>query len=114
MSSYTKLLYEAYGYILQESDATEKAALRALKATPSDITLWARTVRTAERSGKWLVVKHHNIHHPWKRVTNVGARIVSVLSPYTPPWHTTIEELLKGLIAIDIRNPADLEERQDD
>lgn len=54
MTDYVNQLYEAYGYNLSESEATLRKALQQLRASPGDITLWAKAHRVARRHGKVL------------------------------------------------------------
>ncbi len=71
---YDELLYEAYGYSLDESDVEVEAAIRHLLTHKEDIDAWDRVLHVAE--------------HNKKRIR----------------WVSRVAQITRNLVAIDIKN----------
>lgn len=95
---------------LVESDINVRRALRALRATPSDITLWDRALRVARRHGKVLIYTLAADPGP-RTILNVDTnneRLAVGLGHHR--WSNNLGSILGLGTHIDIVSPSQVEE----
>lgn len=93
---YDNLLYEAYGYQLDESDIKLRTVVRKLNANLADSRLWREAFREASKMGLHLSIRRGLI----TAFNEAGRRLVSV-SEQIPNHFPLTNEYLEYLISKD-------------